>query len=128
MGKIEKQDNKLYGTISELITQVQQTVLRNINYAMVCTYYEIGCTIVEDEQSGNKKAAYGAKTLKVLSEKLTAEFGKGFSFTNLNQMRQFYLTYSNPSIIQTVSELLNKNQGGSIGQMVSDQFKLSWPH
>lgn len=62
---------------------------------------------VEEEQHGEHRAAYGKYLLQNLSEYLTPRFGKGFSVTNLKQMRHFYLTYAN-------------NQ---IGQIASDQFK-----
>ena len=76
---------------------------------MVQTYFEIGRLIVEEEQHGNVRAEYGKETLKNLSIKLTANYGKGFSVTNLKQMRDFYLTYQ-------------------IRQTVSDQFTLSYSH
>jgi len=77
---------------------------------MVHTYFEIGRLIIEHEQGGNIKAEYGAETLKQLSSALIREFGKGFSLTNLKQMRTFYLTYQK-------------------GQTVSDEsFNLSWSH
>jgi hypothetical protein len=70
---------------------------------MVNTYFEIGRMIVEDEQKGKNRAAYGEKTLEELSKRLTADFGKGFSLRNLEQMRFFYITYSTPPIPQTLS-------------------------
>ena len=80
---------------------------------MVSTYFEIGRRIVEQEQNGSPRAGYGENVLNELSEKLTQEFGKGFSVTNLKQMRSFYGIYS---------------QSNTIGQTVSDQFILSWSH
>ena len=76
---------------------------------MTKTYFLIGKRIVEEEQDGNKRAEYGKKLIKTLSEKLTKEFGRGFSQRNLEQMRTFYLRYS-------------------ISQTVSAEFKLSWSH
>lgn len=76
---------------------------------MVYTYFEIGRTIVEEEQNGNIRAEYGKQVMIELSKKLTEEFGKGFSRRNLEQMRQFYLTYSKT-------------------QTVSAEFNLSWSH
>ena len=60
---------------------------------MVTSYWSIGQLIVEDEQNGNERAEYGKGLLRYLSEKLTAEFGKGFTVANLRNMRQFYLAY-----------------------------------
>jgi predicted nuclease of restriction endonuclease-like (RecB) superfamily len=82
---------------------------------MVITYFEIGRMIVEDEQNGQSRANYGSQILVELSKSLTSDFGKGFSVTNLKQMRQFYLVYSQKLTLQ-------------IGQTLSDEFKLSWSH
>jgi hypothetical protein len=59
----------------------------------VMTNFEIGRRIVEHEQKGAKRAAYGAELLKELSTRLTEEFGRGFSKTNLAAMRAFYLLW-----------------------------------
>jgi predicted nuclease of restriction endonuclease-like (RecB) superfamily len=115
----------LYERVSELIAQARKTVVQNINHTMVYTYFEIGRVIVEDEQKGNAKAVYGAKTLGELSKKLTRNFGKGFSERNLEQMRYFYIVYAGRRISQTLSAKSSRHQ---IGQTVSGQFKLSWSH
>lgn len=65
------------------------------------TYFEIERLIVEEEQNGKSKADNGQSLITELSQKLTFEFGKCFSTTNLKQMRTFYLTYSKG---QTVSD------------------------
>jgi predicted nuclease of restriction endonuclease-like (RecB) superfamily len=57
------------------------------------TYWKIGCLIVENEQGGSPRAAYGKGMLKEVSQRLSVEFGKGFSHTNLKLFRQFYLTF-----------------------------------
>lgn len=62
---------------------------------MVYTYFEIGRLIVEEEQEGSERAAYGKRQLTALSERLIAEFGKGYSVSNLEYMRGFYLSYRN---------------------------------
>lgn len=61
---------------------------------MVEAYWEIGKSIVE-KQGGNATAEYGTNLLKELSKQMTADFGKGFTVTNLSYMRQFYLTFPN---------------------------------
>lgn len=96
---------------------------------MVVTYFEIGHLIVEEEQNGKDRAEYGAELVKDLSRKLTAEFGKGFSETNLKQMRQFYQVYSNR---QTATDQFGKSQTLSDQsqkqQTVTVKFNLSWSH
>ncbi|MBU3949082.1 MAG: DUF1016 family protein [Proteobacteria bacterium] len=104
----------LYSKIAELLQAARQTVVRAVNQTMVYTYYEIGRMIVEDEQQGKQRADYGKQVLEDLSQKLTQNFGKGFSIVNLRQMRAFYLTYS---IQQTVS-----------AELKTPRFQLSWSH
>ena len=99
----------IYQEIHDLLYKAKQNIISNVNYTMTKTYFLIGKRIVEEEQNGNKRAEYGKKLMKTLSEKLTKEFGKGFSQRNLEQMRTFYLRYS-------------------ISQTVSAEFKLSWSH
>lgn len=82
--------------IEELKTLIQTsrtTIIQTVNTTMVQTYWSIGKTIVEDEQSGNARATYGKKQLEFISKELTQEFGKGFDSTNLRKMRQFYLNF-----------------------------------
>jgi predicted nuclease of restriction endonuclease-like (RecB) superfamily len=67
--------------------QLQQTV----NHTMVKTYWEIGRLIVEEEQKGEKRAAYGQSQIKSLAQDLRKEFGKGFTTRNLLNMRAFYI-------------------------------------
>lgn len=96
----------IYQEIHDLLHKARQSIISNVNYTMTKTYFLIGQRIVEEEQDGNKRAEYGKNLIKILSEKLTKEFGKGFSETNLKQMKTFYINYKN-------------------SQTLSDQFKLS---
>jgi hypothetical protein len=105
-------NSKLINELKLLVKKARYNAVYAVNKEMILAYYEIGKKIVENEQKGEKRAEYGAELIKVISLELTKEFGKGFSITNLKQIRLFYLIY--------------KNQ---IGQTVSDQFyKLSWSH
>ena len=99
----------LFVQIKGLIKDSRQQLARAVNSAIVHTYFQIGKIIVEHEQKGSAKAKYGEATLKDLSRKLTAEFGKGFSVQNLENMRLFY-------------------QAFGISQTVSRKFTLSWSH
>ena len=60
---------------------------------MVYSYYEAGRMIIEEEQDGKERAAYGKYILKELSKRLTQKFGRGYSYDNLKLMRKFYLVY-----------------------------------
>jgi predicted nuclease of restriction endonuclease-like (RecB) superfamily len=84
---------RLVSEIRELIQTARQQVVQTVNSAMVQTYWHIGRLIVEDEQQGEARAAYGKQQLQRLSRELTEEFGKGFDVTNLRNMRRFYETF-----------------------------------
>lgn len=79
--------NTLFLRISNLLTEARQCVVRLVNHTMVQTYFEIGRMIVEEEQNGKERADYGKQIILDLSQNLTKAFGKGFSETNLKQMR-----------------------------------------
>ena len=83
----------LVQNIRDIINQARSQVKQVINSAMVLAYWEIGRLIVEDEQDGQKRAQYGQKQLKEISEQLSLEYGKGFDITNLRNMRRFYLAF-----------------------------------
>lgn len=99
----------IYEEIKNLLTSARENIVSNVNSTMTKTYFLIGKRIVEEEQNGNERAEYGEELIKNLSLRLSKEFRKGFSKTNLKQMKSFYLAYGK-------------------GQTVSDQFKLSWSH
>lgn len=66
---------------------------RAVNHAMVEAYWQIGKRIVEEEQGGQERAGYGEGLIKLLSKELCGEFGQGFSYANLKNFRQFYLSF-----------------------------------
>ena len=99
----------IYEEIRNLLKSARESIVSNVNSTMTKTYFLIGKRIVEEEQNGNERAEYGKSLIKNLSLELTKEFGKGFSETNLKQMKTFYMVYRN-------------------SQTVSDLFKLSWSH
>lgn len=99
----------IYEEIRNLLKSARESIVSNVNSTMTKTYFLIGKRIVEEEQNGNERAEYGKSLIKNLSLELTKEFGKGFSETNLKQMKTFYMAYRN-------------------SQTVSDLFKLSWSH
>ena len=87
-----------YDKINELILKAKQNVVRNINSLMVELYYEIGSTINELIEKYNLEVSQN-EIIKSFSEKLTREFGQGFSVPNLKKMKKFYLTYKGGSIV-----------------------------
>ena len=121
MSDLNTFNGDVYSRISDLLKLARKTVVQSVNKTIVSTYFEIGRLIVEDEQSGKERAAYGQQILKELSNRLTKEFGKGFSVENLDRMRYFYKIYSS-RISSTPLTIFEK------GQIVFDEFKLSWSH
>lgn len=87
-------DLQFYNTIKEILTSARSKTYKKINFIMVEAYWDIGKSIVE-KQKGTSRAEYGSGLLKELSKQLTADFGKGFTITNLGYMRQFYLAFPN---------------------------------
>lgn len=92
----EIQDNgaeRLFQAVHGILTAARNKAWRAVNDAMVTAYWEIGRSIVEEEQRGSTRAEYGTYLLETLSNRLTTEFGKGYDRTNLRNMRQFYLAF-----------------------------------
>ena len=88
----------LYTQVHAVLQQARQQAKRSVNQVMVQAYWQVGRLIVEHEQAGAQRAAYGAKTLQVLADRLLREFGKGFSVGNLRNFRQFFLTIKEAEI------------------------------
>jgi len=123
-------DTKLYAQIVDLLRAARRDVVRKVNHTMVFTYSEIGRMIVEEEQNGQDRAEYGRKLIQNLSKILTKEFGKGFSVTNIQQMRNFYLAYQKqqtPSVEsgRGIQQTLSADSGLGIS---AEKFALSWSH
>ena len=92
--EIIKQDyDKTYHQIKRLMEEAKSSVERTVNITLLDTYHEIGRAIVEGEQNHLDRAEYGKSLLINLSKELTKEFGRGFSRSNLQNMRNFYLAY-----------------------------------
>ena len=102
---------------------------RTVNSIITSAYWEVGRRIVQEEQNGNEKAGYGEGLIDRLSSDLMARFGRGFSRSNVFQMRQFYLAHL--EIVQTAS---GQSKAAGIVQTPSGQlqqlpvFPLSWSH
>jgi len=106
--------------VRQLIQSARRGVSTVVDTFQVMTNFEIGRRIVEHEQKGAKRAAYGDLMLSGLAEALTAEFGRGYSMTNLKLMRQFFVLFRD-RIGQTLS---GESEQVTIGQQATDQFRL----
>jgi predicted nuclease of restriction endonuclease-like (RecB) superfamily len=106
-----------YNKVADLLKEARKSVVQTVNRTMVYTYFEIGRMIVEEEQNGKERAEYGKQILKELSNRLNYEFGKGFSVTNLQQMKSFYTVYGKQQTVSAKSEIDKKIN-----------LQLSWSH
>ncbi len=93
--KKELTSTSIFDRVVSILEQAKTNVVHTVNSEMVLAYWLIGREIVEAIQSGDKRAEYGKKIIKELSDKLNEKYGKGFSATNLWYFRQFYVVYSN---------------------------------
>ena len=98
-----------------LLEAARHTAARVVNSVMTATYWQIGRRIVEAEMGGQTRADYGDVLVTRLAEDLTRQFGRGFSKSNVYQMRAFYIAYQN--IFQTAS-----------GKSGETPFPLPWSH
>lgn len=96
-----------HADIKNILEQARSKARSAVNTAMVEAYWLIGQRIVEEEQQGDSRAAYGQRLLENLSIALSAEFGKGFSYANLRNFRQFYLTFPDRAICYTACSNLS---------------------
>lgn len=86
-------NNPLFLSVKKIIEAARQQTFHAVNSILLKTYWQIGRLIVEDEQQGAARAEYGKNVLKNLAQQLTLEFGKGFDYTNLTNIRKFYLAF-----------------------------------
>ncbi|MGM9737912.1 MAG: YhcG family protein [Candidatus Cryptobacteroides sp.] len=124
--------------MSALIEDSRKKVAKAVNIAEVYTKYEIGRYIVEDEQKGKSRAAYGKQVLPILSQKLTDRFGSGWSLETLKSARKFYSVYSlemigSTLLTKTEKEMRTRNLVNTVDQIQNastetHKFVLSWSH
>ena len=136
--------DSLLKELRKLIVSARKTATRAVDTIQVATNFEIGRRIVEHEQQGKARAEYGKVLLRALSLRMTEEFGRGFSLTNLKLMRQFYLLYRDrigqtvsgqfdvDGKSQTLSDQLTATKAFAVvpekTQTLSAPFRLSWSH
>ena len=130
MGQIEEltslpTSNNINEDIRSILAEARRITARAVNTAMVTAYWLIGKRIVLEEQKGQDRANYGEKLLKNLSKELTAEFGNGFSYANLYNMRLFYQTYTDTEKFYTLCINLSWSHNRLI-MRVSDANAREW--
>jgi hypothetical protein len=107
----ELYDGLLQGVV-RLLEEARKTSARSVNAIMTATYWEIGHRIVEREQEGRRRAGYGEALIERLATDLTAKFGRGFSRSNLWQMRDFYMAWPIVQAGPAQLESTSSPQGG----------------
>ena len=113
----------VYGDVSKITDAARESAARSVNATMTAAYWLIGRRIVEFEQSGEDRAAYGTALMEELAEDLTVRFGRGFSNQNIYNMRLFYLSYQPDRIRQAVSGELASLPRRQILQTPSGEFE-----
>jgi len=118
--------------IVELLKAARSVAARNVNSIMTVTYWEIGRRIVESEQGGTARAAYGDELIKHLASDLSRQFGRGFGVVNLSQMKRFFLAWPTEGIFQTLSEksptlpVIRDIEPSAQGVPTASRFPLPW--
>lgn len=130
-------DDPLYARIHALVLAARQTVARGVDMVQVHTCFEIGRHIVQHEQGGQGRAAYGQALLRGLAERLTQAFGRGFAKSNLEYMRRFFLAYEDRldiaqlatgrSGVGTAAAAIAKFQTGQSKSGATRKVCANWP-
>ena len=125
-GKPGAQYPSILGDVSRIIDTARRSAVRSVNAVMTAAYWLIGQRIVEFEQSGEKRAAYGTALIERLAADLTQRFGRGFSRQNIQQMRLFYLSHPSGQIQQAVSGELTESSQQQIRQTLSGKSETTF--
>lgn len=104
-----------HADIKAILEQARSKARSAVNAAMVEAYWLIGRRIIQEEQQGQQKAQYGTRLMEQLSIALTADFGKGFSYANLYNFRQFYRTFPDQQTFYTLCRELSRSHLCLIG-------------
>ena len=120
--------NQLLDNIGSTLQKARENAVKAINTELVKANWEIGRHIVEFEQQGKERAEYGTELLVSLSKDLKTKFGKGFSRSNLQLMRLFYIKYPNFQTAFGKSEIRQTVSGKSTKSQTPSGILLSWSH
>ena len=130
--QVARSAEPLYREIRSVLESARAGAYRAVNTAMVQSYWHVGRLIVEHEQGGRVRAAYGEAVLDDLSRRLTADFGRGFDVTNLRKMRQFYLMFEIRDAARLESGKTKRDAVRLVSAVEPIRFmacdELSWSH
>lgn len=119
--------NNYINEIKAILSNARRQAYRAINSAMIEAYWKIGERIVLEEQNGKERADYGKEILQNLSAILTQEFGKGFSYRSLREIRQFYLTFADVEKWRTLFAKLTWSYFQRVLKVSNEQAHLKTP-
>ena len=118
----------VFDDIVELITEARHCAARAVNHAMTELYWNVGRVIVEREQGGAARAAYGDALMRRLGDDLSGRFGRGFSKRNLDLMKAFHLAWP-AAIVQTASaQSARRPKTQTLSAQSAPSFPLPWSH
>ena len=122
----------LFARVVAILEQARARVVRSVNSEMVLAYWHIGREIVEQDQGGRKRAAYGEAVLEALSRRLTTGFGRGFDVTNLRKMRQFFRMFEIRDAVRLESGKGKRDAARLVSGVEATRIMacddLSWSH
>ncbi len=135
----ENSPDAFYEQICNILNAAQTNIARTVNTAQVLSHWLIGPEIIEAEQQGQARADYGDNLLKNLATRLKQDYGKGFSYSNLKYMRQFYLGFPSflgspekghavRDLLEISSKLLESGASSNDWQPGQLHPNLSWTH
>ena len=105
-GETQSRYQSMFRDVSRIIDAARGSAARSVNAFMTAAYWLIGRHIVEFEQEGKERAAYGEEIIKQLSADLYTRYGRGFSLRNVWQMKAFYLAWPIPQTVSAESEVV----------------------
>ncbi len=113
----------------ELVEYAKTLSVRQISQIQLMTYFTLGCWIVEEQQAGENRAAYGKRIIKRLSQELTKHYQKGYSEDTIERCRNFYILYKD-RISATVLRIFAERKTAEVLRILSEEmpFGLSWSH
>jgi hypothetical protein len=137
-GPVPTAFDPLIAEVRSLIQSARHAAASTVNTLRVRTNFEIGRRIGEYEQKGARRAGYGVELLKALSARLTAEFGQGFSVSNLQLMRKFFIDYKfriqQQAAVKLIAAKIQQPDAVEFSPVViakpsqKPPFTLSWTH
>ena len=119
--------NNYINEIKAILSNARRQAYRAINSAMIEAYWKIGERIVLEGQNGKERADYGKEILQNLSAILTQEFGKGFSYRSLREIRQFYLMFADVEKWRTLFAKLTWTHIQRVLKVSNEQAHLKTP-